>query len=321
MFNRHIETEFIAGKRLGRRPPKRAEALLFSRFWTGAVPSHPLVVNYLDSVRDWNILGNDQWGDCGPVAVANLRALVSKYLTGFEQYPTLDDVLDLYRRSGNPNFPTDDNGVDMQTMLEELHRNGIGVTNPVKCIAFAKVNIDNLDEVRAAIAIFGGLLLGVDLDVAQQSQTDSPAKVWDYVAGSPEWGGHAVLAGSYTSETGSAPDIGIESWAQVLRMTDNFWSHQTMEAWVVIFPEHLGTTQFMAGVDLNALAADYRTLTGDPLPLPTPPAPAPSPSPVPPSPSPTPDPSPDPPSDEVVAEILRLYHKLENWLRRRGYIS
>jgi hypothetical protein len=306
---RHIENFRPAGRRIGLRPPSNNPAILFSRIWTGVTPAHPLIVNYLDAVRDWAMLGNDTWGDCGPVSVANARALVSRTLVGVEHYPTLDDVLDLYRRSGNPNFPNDDNGVDMQQMLGEVHKNGIAGT---KCVAFAKVNLNNMDEVRAAIAIFGGLLLGVNLDVAQQSQTDT-TKVWDYVPGSAVWGGHAVLAGAYTSLTGKGQaDLGLVSWAEVLGLTDTFWSKQGMEAWVVVWEENFGTTQFMQSVNLDALAADYQALTDSPLPLPAPPAPAPSPSPVPPSPSPAPS--------DVLAEIQKLWHEIGDWLRHHGVI-
>jgi hypothetical protein len=307
----HVETQFIAGRRLGRRQPSNRPAILFGNVWTGLVPEHPLVVDYLSKVRDWNILGNDTYGDCGPVSVANFRALTSKALTGVEEYPTLSEVLDLYRRSGNPNFPADDNGVDMQQMLGEVHKNGIAGN---KCVAFAKVNINDLNEVRAAIAIFGGLLLGVDLDIAQQSQTDT-TKIWDYVRASSFWGGHAVLAASYTSATGSGQgDIGIESWAEILQLTDSFWVHQAVEAWAVIWPEHLGTTQFLQGVELNLLAEDYKNLTGKNLPLPTPPAPAPTPTPVPPR------PSPQPPA-ELIAEVVRLWRELDNWLKKHGFIQ
>lgn len=308
----HVETQFIAGKRLGLRPPSNRPALLFRDIRTGVIPEHPLVVDYLKAVTNWAMLGNDSYGDCGPVSVANLRALVSKFLVGVEQYPTLDDVLDLYRRSGNPNFPVDDNGVDMQQMLGEVHKNGIAGN---KCVAYAKVDINNLDEVRAAIAIFGGLLLGVDLDIAQQSQTDT-TKVWDYVRGSGLWGGHAVLASSYTSLTGSGQaDLGLVSWAEILGLTDAFWDHQAGEAWVVIWPEHLGTTQFMQGIDLNKLSQYYTQVTnGQVLPLPTPPSPAPTPTPVPPA------PSPQPPGD-LVTELIRLWKELGHWLKAHGFIN
>jgi hypothetical protein len=59
--------------------------------------------------------------------VANSRKLITRYLDAAEVSPSQNDVFDLHRRSGNPGFdPTlaaedpnqDDNGVDMQTMLE-----------------------------------------------------------------------------------------------------------------------------------------------------------------------------------------------------------
>lgn len=254
-------------RKLGRRSPKNAPALRLATILTGVVPAHPAVADHLGQVVDWQMLGNDRYGDCGPVSVANSRAVVTRYLTGVERYPTLADVLDLYRRSGNPDFDpvtgAGDNGVDMQTMCEAVAAGGIaGVT----AVAFAKVDVTSLDEVRAAISIFGYLLLGADLQVSQQRQTAD--RLWDY-APSGTWGGHAVLAGRYTSAT-AGPDVGVVTWAEVVDTTDRFWTHQVEEAWVVVWPEHLGTAAFQEGVDLTAFANAYRSLTGRVLPLPAP---------------------------------------------------
>src|SRR5437899_1335003 len=220
---------------LGRRPPKNAPALRLANVLTGVVPVHPVSVDHFAEVADWGMYDNDRYGVCGPTSVANQRKLITRYLAA-EQSPTQDDVFDLYRRSGNPNFApatgADDNGVDMQTMLEAVHSGGIGGT---KCVGFAKVNVSNLDEVRAAIAIFGSLLLGVNLETAQQVQTQR--QLWDY-APSSLWGGHAVLTGRYTSaRTGG--DLAVITWAEIVGLTDAFEQHQVEEAWVVIWPEHL----------------------------------------------------------------------------------
>lgn len=40
------------------------------------------------------------------------------------------------------------------------------------------------------------------------------------------------------------------------------------EAWVAIWPEHLGTNGFEQGVDQAELAAAYQALTGSALPIP-----------------------------------------------------
>ncbi|GAA0403226.1 hypothetical protein GCM10009530_64030 [Microbispora corallina] len=287
----------MATRKLGRRPPKHAPALRLSRVLTGKAPAHPAAADHFAQVGDWGLYTNDKYGVCGPTSVANQRKLVSRYLGGAEQSPTLADVYDLYRRSGNPTFDpktgAGDGGVDMQTMLEALLAGGIGGARP---LAFAAVDHSNLDELRAAIAIFGSLLFGVDLETAQEAQTD--AGLWDYRR-SGEWGGHAVLAGRYVDTTPDRADrTGVISWAQVVDATDAFLQHQLGEAWVVIWPEHLGARAFQEGVDLAALAAAYEELTGRPFPAAPQPAPAPGP----------------PPGDvdHVLAQAMR------SWLSAKG---
>lgn len=253
-------TEPITGRKLGRRAPSNGPALHLASL-IKAVPDHPLAVDHLAAVTNWRILGNDRFSDCGPVSVANSRAIVTKALTGREQYPTLASVFDLYRRSGNPHFDPrtgeDDNGVDMQTMLGAVAHGGIAGH---RAVAYAKVDHRDLDQLKAAIAIFGFVLLGADLQQAQ-----ARGNVWDDVPGSPDWGGHAIMAGAY--RTGQRPDIGVISWGKVIGVTDVWWP-RVEEAWAVIWPEHLGTRQFQQGIDVKTLAADYQTLTGRTLVLP-----------------------------------------------------
>lgn len=296
---------------LGRRAPKNAPALRLAHVLTGAVPVHPVSVDHFSEVVDWGLYSNDRYGVCGPTSVANQRKLITRYLTGVESSPSQDDVFDLYRRSGNPQFDpatgADDNGVDMQSMCEALVSGGIG---GVKALGFAKVDVSNLDEVRAAIAIFGSLLLGVNLETAQQVQTGRG--LWDY-APSSEWGGHAVLAGRYTSaKTGG--DLAVITWADVVGLTDLFEQHQVEEAWVVVWPEHLGTAEFQAGVDVAALASDYLALTGRPFPAVVPP----------PAPGPQPAPSPVDAADLALAPLLRRFvneHHVSHELRQLAGVA
>lgn len=251
----------IEGLKLGRRAPSNKPALHLGAVLR-QVPDHPLAVDHLAAVTNWRMLGNNRWGDCGPVSVANSRALVTKTLAGRESYPGLNSVIDLYRRSGNPDFDprtgTGDNGVDMQTMLGAVAHGGIAGH---KAVAFAKVNIADLDEVKAAIAIFGFVLLGVDLQQAQ-----ARGDVWDDVPGSPDWGGHAILGANYSAD--SRDDVGGISWAKPVELTDAFWAHRVAEAWAVIWPEALSTQQFEQGIDTAALAGAYQAITGRTLPLP-----------------------------------------------------
>ena len=300
-------------RKLGRRPPKNHPCLRLGSYLTHAVPAHPAASDHFGRVTDWGLYDNDRYGDCGPAAVGNTRKIITTYLAGREQSPSQADVFDLYRRSGNPDFDpvsdTGDDGVDMQTMCEALTTGGIGGT---KALGFAQVDVTNPDETRAAIAIFGSVLLGVNLTQAQQSQTDYG--LWDYKKNSPDWGGHAVVAGSFTSAS-HGPDVYVISWGQPVGVTDAFWQHQVEEAWVLIWPEHTSTTQFMQGIDRAALAADYQELTGRTLPIPTDPGPVPQPAPVTPVPIPMPPP-PVPVPGEDPDQVLA--HAVRSWLAAKG---
>lgn len=254
---------------LGRKAAKNAPALRLSAFLT-EVPVHPERVDHLTGIADWGLWANDRFGTCGPVSFFNYLKMITYFITGVEAQPTIEDVFGLYTLC-NPDFDpktgAGDGGVDMQTMLELARKHD--VLGNGKMIAFARVDLTNLDEVHAAISIFGGVLLGVTLDTAQDAQTDSG--LWDYVRRSPVWGGHAVLAGMYDSDMEPHhSDIEIITWAQRIGTTNTFQVHQLDEAWVIVLREHLDHPEFQKGIDAAAMAAAYETITGDPFPVPLP---------------------------------------------------
>lgn len=252
---------------LGLRPadPDRP-VLRLSSMLSGRLPHVPLVVDHYSAVHDFGLYGNDRYQVCGPTTVANLRKMTTKILTGTEQSPSQADVFDLYRRSGNPRFDpatgAGDNGVVMADMMSALVHGGIAGVRPV---AYAQVDVTNLAEVRAATAIFGALALGCDLEAAQRKQTETG--LWD-VQRSAWWGGHAVPAVGYTSAA-NGRDLTVVTWSKLVGVTDRFWARQVTEAWVVIWPEMLGTAQFLQGIDAAAANAAYRELTGRPGPFPS----------------------------------------------------
>lgn len=284
-------------RRFGRRAPKQAPSLRFARFFTGKVPAHPAAADYLARLAAWQMLGNDQAGDCVAVTWANVRRLVS-LIAGAENYPVQDQVWTVYKTQNpgfDPNGTADtngpgsrhDQGMDIQTLLEYLVKHG--GPDGTKALAFAKVDPTSPDEVKAAISVFGFVWTGIVVQDANMADFDS-GKPWDYHRASPDDGGHSVITGGYGA-AGAGPLGGDErfiTWAAETSFTDRYWSRKVEEAWVVIFPEHLEHPAFQEGVDLTALAADYTALTGKPFP-----AVVPTPTPVP-SPPPSPTPSPDP---------------------------
>jgi hypothetical protein len=275
----------------GRRTPKRARAIQLSRSLTGIIPPHPTAVDYLGRLQGgWQMLGNDIAGDCVAVTWANMRRLMTA-ATGAEHYPGLDQVWAVYRTQ-NPHFDPNgsadhngpgssaDQGMDIQTTLECLVKHG--GPDGVKALGFAQVNTANVEEVKAALAVFGALWTGINvLDVNQQQFADGHP--WDYSRTSPDDGGHSVLTGGYGAP-GAGPLGGDErfiTWAQETSFTDAYWRREVEEAWVVLWPEHLHDDAFLAGVDLAVFAADYTAITGKAFPVAVPPQPTPPPAPTP----------------------------------------
>ena len=289
-----------AGK-LGRRPPKRAHSLKLGDYLTGVVPAVPAGEDYLAALGGgWQMLGNDQYGDCVAVTWANVRRLVTATLTSAPDYPAQDQVFEVYKTQ-NPGFPDDDNGMDIQTLLEHLVTTG--GPDGVKAAGFASVDHANPAEVKAAIALFGYVWAGVNVLEVNQQQFGS-SQPWDYDPASPVEGGHSVVTGGYGAP-GDGPLGGDErfiTWAAETSFTDAFWANEVEEAWVVIWPEHLGSKDFLAGLDMTQLAADYQAITGRAFPAPvTPPKPAP--------------PAPAPGGTDILAELVAKLEELLAWLR------
>ncbi|MFI1165661.1 hypothetical protein ACH4UM_19100 [Streptomyces sp. NPDC020801] len=305
-----------ATRKFGRRAPSRRPALSLSRVLTGKIPAHPAAADYLAALNDgWQMLGNDRAGDCVAVTWANMRRLVTA-ICGAENYPSQDQVWEIYKTQ-NPGFDPNgdpsvngpgspaDGGMDIQTLLEYLVK--VGGPDGTKALAFAKVDPTQPDQVKAAIAVFGGLWTGIVVQKANQ-QDFTDGKPWDYHRSSPDEGAHSVLTSGYGAP-GPGPlggDERMETWAEETSFTDAYWRRKVEEVWVVIWPEHLEHPDFLEGVDLTALAADYEALTGKPFPAVVPPAPQPQPTPTPvPSPPPAPTPSPSPVLDPRLVEAYR----------------
>jgi hypothetical protein len=257
----------------GRRSPKNAPALKLGPLLTGTVPAHPASADYLTRIGGWKMLGNADYGDCVAVAMGNIRKVMTATLGEKPYDPTLDDVLAFYKTQ-NPKFPSQDDGMDEQTALEDMLSHGDLYYDGVKPLAFAKVDVANEQELDAAVAIFGPSLIGITVTNANEDEF-SAGKPWDYVSGSPDAGGHAVVQGGYDESTKTGE---FETWAEITRYTDRFRQQQLQEFWAIIWPEHLRSKAFMEGVDQAALATAYTALTGRPFPVQ--PAPTPTPAPV-----------------------------------------
>lgn len=254
---------------LGRRPKVDKPALRLGELLTGVLPTHPIAVDNAGQTQ-WGLDANDRFGTCVPTGYDNFRRMTTLLLGGQQVSASLDQVFTWYRTQ-NPRFDPnaagggEDNGMVIQDFLAYLAKTG-------EILAFARVDHKDDDEMQAAVYLFLGLLWGVDLDVVQDAQMANG--LWDYKAGSQDWGGHCVMEMAYE---GARDEHDVITWQQRIRTSDAFRRRQLDECWVVIRPEHLANPTFREGLDLGALAAGYTAITGRPFPAAggggTPPAP------------------------------------------------
>jgi hypothetical protein len=289
--------------KLGLKPHGRDDSAFVKVRWrAGKVPTPPATCDYMTGVNP-GLDKNDVWGICGPTSADNSNRITTKRY-GHEVDAPQEDVNALYSAATDPPFdPTtgaNDSGVMMPDLLGAMRTVGLGGK---KIVGYGKLADQSPASIRAAIYLFGSVLFAVDLKAAQQAQTDQ--KRWEYVAGSSDWGGHAIVAGAYTAE---GPEV--FTWALRVLATNDFLAHQLMEVWVPIWPEVAESDQFASAVDVQGIADDFASLTGGtwPVPVPAPPAPTPTPTP-PPAPTPTPDPNNPAPT---LGRIVIYTSKIDN---------
>lgn len=194
---------------------------------------------------------NDREGDCTCAAVGNTLRVNSG---GAQQLADADIQTAYVAVTGqegaayNPATGANDNGCAEIDVLDYWASTGIGGD---KLLGHAGVDMTNPDEIRVVCWLFGSVYLGVQLTVAQQSQA-----VWDYVAGSAGWGGHAVPLLDLNPNR-------VGTWGAYKQVTDAFIALQADEGHALITQAWLNANQSNPLVNAQALAADLSLLQAE----------------------------------------------------------
>jgi hypothetical protein len=308
----------------GRKAPHAESArprLKLSQFLTGTYPPAPAVVDYVSKVADWPMYGNDQYGDCVWAMIGHTIEAATTYGQGQTVKVSDADVLKGYSAvtGFDPADPSTDQGTVIQDALDYWRKVGVGGH---KIMAFAQIDHTNLDEIDAALYLFGHVQLGIDFPAVAMDQFNE-GKPWDVVAddGGNE-GGHAISGGLARRDAATPfpprPELVgknargnyvVITWGRAQEMTPAFFARYVEEAWTVITPEWYDAQgRNPEGIDAAALGEGFTALTGEPNPF----RPAPDPGPTPEPPAPAPDPA--DPADEVLAAVVRPWLKY----RHRG---
>lgn len=316
--------------KLGRLPNDPSKPRLALGKFLKTTQEYPEQRDWISQVTSWPMYLNDRIGDCTCATVGHIIQEVSTYGQGSTITITDDDVLTAYiANSGyDPATGENDNGAVIQDVLNYWRKTGVGGH---KILAFGELDVNDTDEIRAALNVFGTVYLGINFPDSAMEQFDN-GEPWDVVRGATLEGGHAINAGYYDVSDGMWKII---TWGAVQPMTQAFFDKYVEEAWAVVTPEWFNTEGTdPTGLDLYGLGQELENLTGEPNPFPAP-QPAPTPDPVDPTPTPEPEPVPtptpdpvDPPApapdpepsefEKIKREIKKIIRELRELLERLG---
>lgn len=218
-----MEVLRMEGRRLG-RTPKRDDPRTFKlrALLPTEVPTPPAAVDVTPGIPSWPMYANDQYGDCTCAAVAHMLEVWTEETVGTPMLVTDQQVIELYNLVNGGK----DEGANMLDVLHQM-RTGPGLAGD-HVYAYASVDCDNVDMVKAATWLFQGLYIGINMPQSAQHQ-----KVWDTVVGpqgkAGSWGGHAVNVVGY-----DAAGLTVITWGALQRMTWAFWEQYVEEAWALL---------------------------------------------------------------------------------------
>jgi hypothetical protein len=273
-------------KMLGKLPyVPDSRSLKLSDYLTGTLPTAPSSYNWDHFVHlPWGMCLNDTIGDC---AIAGPDHLILAWTSSASKPVVVPDQATLTAYSAvsgyNPVTQENDNGCQLIDVLKYWRSTGIdGHTIG----AFAEINVKNLEEVKSAIDIFGGVDIGVQLPLAAQQMGThwttppkaspapqpwwmqyysavktklgaAPVKVDESLTGNwapGSWGGHCVVVLDYSD---AEQAFTIVSWGELIKMDYGFFKAYCDEAWAVVSKDILNAKgEDVQGLDLAKLTAD-----------------------------------------------------------------
>lgn len=285
-----VHREYYAMK-LGRVPsPLDPRTLRLSNYLdVASLPPAPPTVSWCEKVANWGVMLNDRIGCCTIAAAGHLIQQWTAWESGSPATVTDRDILNAYAAvSGYNGRPWTDRGANMLEALKFWRATGIGGH---KGVGYVSVDPRNLDQVKAALWIFGGLYGGCTIYRSWMSGA------WDTTAGGPA-GGHAWELCGWRDD-----GFRVVSWGKVYTFTWRGWqasmvSQPDAELYAVLSPDWTAVDGISSsGFRIHDLENDLAILGGQPLPHP------PAPIPTPPAPEPTPTPTPNPPVGPVFADV------------------
>lgn len=252
--------------KLGRKAIKHdSRTLRLENYLDTDLAPAPPAVNWSCGVVDWGMLKNDKLGDC---TIAGALHGVMVWAKNLNVPVNFTDAIAVQYYSlwcgYNPSNPDTDQGGILLDIVKDWKAQTL---DNFQLSAFASVNPQNIEHVKQAINLFGGLYIGVALPLSAQGQSE-----WDVVStltwfsrlfsgqvkGNTDpgsWGGHCVYVVGYDAET-----VTVITWGILLKMTWAFWRTYVDEAYALLSPTWVGTKGSPHGLNMTQLNEDLHKI-------------------------------------------------------------
>lgn len=220
-------------RKLGKLPVvKDSNTLKLSKFidWT-KFHEIPEKIEWTKAVSGFSMMKNDELGNCAIVGVANI--LKSWSANEYEETTITDDnIVDAYSRicGYKPLTNEEDNGCVMLNVLNYWRDVGI---DGHKIEGYVSINSKSVREVKAAVYLFGGVYLGLQLPSFSE-RTDEwflPREGSSYEILPGSWGGHAVVILDADDEY-----LTCITWGRMIKMNWDFLFAYADEAYAAFAP-------------------------------------------------------------------------------------
>lgn len=222
---------------------------------TMPLPEPPAVVDWGRECGDWPLLANDVVGDCAVAALLHYIQAATRWRDGAPLRATTLNALSGYRAMGWDG-QGEGPGCSLAALVSRWQADGFSFgwaphTDTIS--GFARVELEHL---KAALWLFGPLLLGVELprSAAHDGAWLTPGSLTgDNAPGS--WGGHAVLLTALDDHgTATLVTWGAERAAEIGWIEAYFG-----EAWAVLHPAWVALDHSSpAGWDITVLQTNLR---------------------------------------------------------------
>ncbi len=254
--------------KLGRKAIKTDTRTLKLRAYLGAaLPPAPTSLDWTHGISEWGMMLNgpdpknpanipDGVADCTIAGCAHAIQVCGLNVGySFTGETIADSIIEKAYSDWDGYVPgqpsTDQGGVELD-LLNRWRQSGLGLDGH-HLLAFADPDVKNLTEIEQAIALFGGVYIGINVpNFIMAGEGPDPSKVWDVVVddGGID-GGHCVFVAKYDPET-----FGFISWGGVYRMTRAFWNKYVDEAHALLLATWIRNNKTPSGFNLDQLQTD-----------------------------------------------------------------